>query len=223
MEERGRTQMAEIMKGVHAPETFSNTFLLVDQRLILVDTGTAESGSKVLDYLRGIRMKPSDIGTIFITHTHPDHVGGLADVKRAAPAKVAAHRIEADFISKKRTYTGPPGAERQRHPGTPVDILLDDGSVQDGLRVIFTPGHTTGSISLLDESRSLLIAGDAVNNESGLRPMDDRYNVDPKQHRASIKKLAGLAFENMVMGHGTPILGGASKQVNELAGRLQKG
>ena len=35
MEERGRTQMAEIMKGVHAPETFSNTFLLVDQRLIL--------------------------------------------------------------------------------------------------------------------------------------------------------------------------------------------
>ena len=86
--------------------------------------------------------------------------------------------------------------------------------------MIFTPGHTTGSISLLDESRSLLIAGDAVSNESGLRPMDDRYNVDPRQHRASIKKLAGLAFENMVMGHGTPILGGASKQVNELAGRL---
>ena len=213
-------RMAEIMKGVHAPGTYSNTFLLVDQRLILVDTGAAENGSKILDYLNGIRMKPSDIGTIFITHTHPDHVGGLAEVKRATPAKVAAHRIEADFISKKRTYTGPPGAERQRHPGTPVDILLDDGSVQDGLRVIFTPGHTSGSISLLDESRSLMIAGDAINNESGLRPMDDRYNVDPKQHRASIKKLATATFENMVMGHGTPVLGGASKRLTELAARL---
>ena len=213
--------MTEILKGVHMAETYSNAFLLLDQRLILIDTGTADAGPKVLEYLKKIRMKPSDVGTIFITHTHPDHVGGLATVKAAAAsAKVAAHRIEADFISKKKTYTGPPGAAMQRHPGTPVDILLDDGSVQDGLRVVFTPGHTTGSMSLLDESRSLLIAGDAINNESGLRPMDDRYNVDPKQHRESIKKLATLAFENAVMGHGSPILGGASRRVKELAAGL---
>ena len=165
-------------------------------------------------------MKPSDLGTIFITHTHPDHVGGLAALKRETPARVAAHRIEADFISKKKTYTGPPGAARQTHPGTPVDILLEDGKVQDGLRVIFTPGHTTGSISLLDAARSLLIAGDAVNNEGRLGPMDDRYNVDPKQHRESIKKLAGFDFENLVMGHGAPIIGGASQRVKELAARL---
>ncbi len=215
-----RNVMAEILKGLHAPDTYSNTFFLADQRLILVDTGTADAGPAILDYLRKIRMKPSDIGTIFITHTHPDHVGGLAAIKRETPAKVAAHRIEAGFISKKNTYTGPPGAAMQRHPGTPVDILLEDGSVQDGLRVIFTPGHTTGSISLLDEARSLLIAGDAINNERGLGPMDDRYNIDPKQHRESIKKLATFAFENLVMGHGTPILGGASKRVRELAARL---
>ena len=86
--------------------------------------------------------------------------------------------------------------------------------------MIFTPGHTTGSISLLDGTRSLLLAGDAVNNESGLRPMDDRYNVDPKQHRESIKKLAAFTFENLVMGHGSPILGSASKRVQELASGL---
>jgi glyoxylase-like metal-dependent hydrolase (beta-lactamase superfamily II) len=213
--------MTEVLKHVHAMETFANTFFLVDQRLILVDTGTADAGPTILEYLKGIRMKPSDIGTIFITHTHPDHVGGLAAIKREAPeAKVAAHRIEADFISKKKTYAGPPGAAMQKHPGTPVDILLDDGRTQDGLRVIFTPGHTTGSISLLDATRSLLIAGDAVNNEGPLRPMDDRYNVDPKRHRESIKKLAGFDFENLVMGHGSPILGGASKRVKDLAARL---
>ena len=209
--------MAELLKGFHMMETFANTFFLVDQRLILVDTGTPDAAPTILEYLNKVRMKPSDIGTIFITHTHPDHVGGLAAIKRETPAKVAAHRIEADFISKRKTYTGPPGAARQTHPGTPVDVLLDDGKVQDGLRVIFTPGHTTGSISLLDATRSLLIAGDAVNNESTLGPMDDRYNVDPKQHRSSIKKLAAFEFENLVMGHGSPLLGGASRHVKELA------
>jgi len=217
---RGGANAMEILKGVHMMETFSNTFLVVDQRLILVDTGVPDAAPIILAYLKKVRMKPSDLGTIFITHTHPDHVGGLAAIKRETPAKVAAHRIEADFISKKKTYTGPPGAARQTHPGTPVDILLEDGKVQDGLRVIFTPGHTTGSISLLDATRSLLIAGDAVNNESRLGPMDDRYNVDPKQHRESIKKLAGFDFENLVMGHGAPIIGGASQRVKELAARL---
>lgn len=212
--------MSEILKGVHMVDTYANTFFLVDQRLVLVDTGTADGGPKVLDYLKRIRMKPSDIGTIFVTHTHPDHVGGLAAIKKVSPAKVAASRVEADFISKRRTYTGPPGAAAQRHPGTPVDAPLDDGAVLDGLRVIFTPGHTTGSMSLLDPARSLLIAGDAVNNEGRLQPMDDAYNVDPKRHRESIKKLATFDFESLVMGHGTPVIGGASARVKELAARL---
>ena len=213
--------MAELLKGFHMIETFANTFFLVDQRLVLVDTGTPDAAPTILEYLKKLRVKPSDIGTIFITHTHPDHVGGLAAIKReAASSKVAAHRIEADFVSKRKTYTGPPGAAMQKHPGTPVDILLDDGKTQDGLRVIFTPGHTTGSISLLDSTRSLLIAGDAVNNESQLRPMDDRYNVDPKQHRESIRKLATFDFENLVMGHGSPILGGAATRVKDLAARV---
>jgi glyoxylase-like metal-dependent hydrolase (beta-lactamase superfamily II) len=208
----------ELLKGVHVIETYATTTLLVDDRMILVDTATDADAGKVLDYLSRIKVKPKDISTIFITHTHPDHVGGLAAIKHGSPAKVAAHRIEADFISRKRVYDGPSGP--QSHPGTPVDVILEDGQKQDGLEVIFTPGHTRGSISLLDASRSLLLAGDAARNESGLRPMDDRYNVDPKQHRESIRKLAKFHFENAVFGHGAPIKGGASAKLADLAKRF---
>src|SRR5207237_10013361 len=162
---------------------------------------------KVLDYLSNIRVKPKDLSTIFITHTHPDHVGGLAAIKHGSPAKVAAHKIEADFIARKRVYDGPSGP--QHHPGTPVDVLLDADQKIDGLEVIFTPGHTRGSISLLDPSRSLLIAGDAARNESGLGPMDDRYNVDTKQHRESIKKLANVHLDKAILRHGAHSHGGA--------------
>jgi len=210
-----RVALMELLKGVHVIETYATTTLLVDDRLILVDTSADADAGKVMDYLNHIRVKPKDLSTIFITHTHPDHVGGLAAIKHGSPAKVAAHRIEAEFIARKRVYDGPSGP--QNHPGTPVDVLLDDGQKVDGLEVIFTPGHTRGSISLFDASHSLLIAGDAARNESGLQPMDDRYNVDPKQHRESIKKLAKFHFENAVFGHGAPIKGGAGAKITDLA------
>lgn len=208
----------ELLKGVHVIESYATTTLLVDDRLVLVDTGVEDDTRKILDALAALRVRPKDLSTVFITHTHPDHVGGLATIKRDSPAKVAAHRVEAEYISRKRTYDGPPRV--QRHPGTPVDVLLEDGQVYDGLRVVFTPGHTRGSISLLDEARSLLIAGDALNNEHGLGPMDDRYNVDPGQHRASIKRLATLDFDAAIVGHGSPIATGAGAQVRKLAERL---
>ncbi len=211
----------EILKGIHSLDTYSNTFLLADNRLILIDTSSELDAKKLLASFERAKIKPKDLTSIVITHVHPDHVSGLARVKReAAGAKVVSSKIEAEYISKKRTYDGPPGAQSQRQPPTPVDVALDDGQTHDGLKVLFTPGHTRGSISLLDDARSLLIVGDAASNESGLGPMDDQYNVDPRQHRESIKKLASFRFDNAVFGHGKPILGGASAQFVTLAKRL---
>lgn len=211
----------EILKGVHLIDTYANSYVLVDGRLILIDTSSESDAKGILKYLEKAKIKPGDLATIFITHVHPDHVSGLARIKKdAAAAKVVASKTEAEFISKRRTYDGPPGAQYQRHPGTPVDVAADDGQKVDGLQVIYTPGHTRGSVSLLDETRSLLVAGDAANHENALGPMDDQYNVDPRQHRESIKKLATYHFENAVFGHGKPIVGGASAQFVVLARKL---
>lgn len=210
----------EFLKGVHVIDVYAHASLVVDDRLILVDTSSERDAKTVLGYMAKAKLRPKDIATIFITHVHPDHIGGLDAIKRETSARVAASGIEAEYISKRHVYDGPPGPASQRQPPTPVDVLLGDGQTYDGLRVVYTPGHTRGSISLLDESRSLCFVGDAANHEKDLRPMDDAYNVEPRQHRESIKKLATFSFENAVFGHGDPIKGGASRRFQELARTL---
>src|SRR2546426_10506132 len=96
----------ELMKGVHVIETYATTTLLVDDRLVLFDTSVDADGGKVLDYFAQIKVKPKDLTTIFITHTHPDHVGGLAAVKHGPPPDVASAAIGSDFIAAKGVDRG---------------------------------------------------------------------------------------------------------------------
>ena len=209
----------ELLKGVHVIETHANCALLVDDRLVLVDTGIDDGAKDLMGYLDRIRRKPTDISTIIITHTHRDHVSGLAVMKERSGAKVAAHRVEADYISRKKSYPGPPGI--LRHTPVDIDILLDDKQRFEEMLVLHTPGHTPGSISLLDEKHKLLIAGDACQTEEGtIGPMDDSFNIDPKAHRESIKKLAQLDFEAIIVGHGKPLSGGQSGVMKQLASML---
>lgn len=208
----------ELMPGVHVIETMANCALLMDDRLILVDTGAEEGAGEVLGYLKRLRRTPGDISTIILTHTHPDHVGGLATLRERSGARVAAHALEADYISRAKPYPGPPGP--QRHRPVAVDDRLEDGQRYQELVVIHTPGHTPGSIALLDEGRGLLVAGDALRTQGGLGPMDDRYYIDGHQHRASIAKLAEREFEMLIVGHGPPLRSGASRQVRDLVRKL---
>ena len=209
----------EIAKGVNVIETYANCAIFSDGRLVLVDTSVDDSAKDIFSWLRKNGRAPGDLTSVIITHTHPDHVLGLAAVKaRARNAKVAAGKDEADFIARTKVYPGPPGP--QRHDAVPVDVRLEEGQKYEGFLVIATPGHTPGHISLLDTERKILVAGDALNNEKGLGPMPDQYNIDPKQHRASIKKLANYEFETVIVGHGKPIPKGGGAQVKALAANL---
>lgn len=211
------------------PDAFSldvngHCALLSNTRLILIDTGTQPDAKELLEDIEKTGYKPSDIQNIIITHTHPDHVGGLSLLKTLSNARIAAHEIEAKFISQIKAYDGPPGAEFHKHPGTPVDDLLQDGQIYEGLLVIYTPGHTPGHISLYDKEADLLIAGDAIRHDSdGLNPMANKYNYDIPQHHQSIRKLAKYSFQSLIVGHGEPVISNASEMLDSLikSDRLQ--
>ena len=89
-------------------------------------------------------------------------------------------------------------------------------------------GHgIAGSPRLTDETSQVfgprndfIAKPDFRRARGGLGPMDDQYNIDPKQHRESMKKLARYDFESLICGHGPPIRSGAGKQLKAVAAKL---
>ncbi|MFQ6012809.1 MAG: MBL fold metallo-hydrolase [Thermoplasmata archaeon] len=206
------------MQGVHVIKSMANCALLTDDRLVLVDTTYDAGAPDVLAYLKEVGYKPADITSIVISHVHPDHVSGLAALREASDAKVAAHQIEAAFIAKRENY---PGGHVLPHAPVEVDVPLEDGDRYEELTVIHAPGHTPGNIALLDEAHDLLIAGDSMRTDGNqIGPMMDRNNIDPAQHRDSMKKIAGFTFEALIVGHGEAMASGASDRLREAVAKL---
>ena len=100
-----------------------------------------------------------------------------------------------------------------------VDHELEDGDVVAGLRVVHTPGHTAGHVSLLWESRRVLFVGDAFANMLNRARYGSVYE-DLHAGKRSIATIAELDFDVAVFGHGTPVVGDAAARLRDRLARL---
>lgn len=181
---------------------FVSAYILVrGGEAAIVDTGVAGSAGAIEDSLAGIGLDWSAVGHLILTHHHGDHIGSAADVLGFAPDAVAyAGAEDIPSITVPRAVTA-----------------VADGDDVFGLRVVTTPGHTAGSISVLDPAGSFLVAGDALGTAGGKPTLPGAdFTVDMALAKQSIVKLGGLAFETLLVGHGEPIANGASAAVAEL-------
>lgn len=169
----------------------------------VVDTGVAGSAEAIEASLSGIGLDWSAVGHLILTHHHRDHAGSAADILELATDAVAyAGAEDIASITVPRALTA-----------------VADGDDVFGLRIVTTPGHTLGSISVLDPAGGFLVAGDALRTADGRPTLPDAdFTVDMEQAKQSIVKLGGLAFETLLVGHGEPLEGGASAAVAELGG-----
>lgn len=236
----------EISTGLHnvkfqlRPEIYGSMNLVVgNQQAGLIDTGTPpQPDQTLLPYLQQIGLEPSRITAIVNTHWHGDHMGGNAQLVALTRASVAAHRMDAAWIERPIESAL---ALRQRYgkyhptwgqaeeeiartlpPGSKVDRVLEDGDQieigERAFRVVHTPGHTPGSISLFDGSTGTLFAGDALQGAGQRGGMPVYTDLDP--YLTAIEKIDQLDASTLVTAHIYPPAGQTVYQGREVQGFL---
>ncbi len=181
-------------------------------------------------YIQSIGRKPEELSHILLTHSHPDHTGGVNHVAKMTHAELIAHGDETRLRRGNRLRLGDIGVSGVL-PGivpilgrSPVVTPVQDGDVLpigDGVRVVHTPGHTNGSVCFLDESTKTLFSGDTIFSDSKRISRSVAFpGYDAAAYRASLERLAGIDFLAVCGGHGSPLLeGGADVLADLLATR----
>ncbi|MEJ9233087.1 MBL fold metallo-hydrolase [Peribacillus butanolivorans] len=176
----------------HIPSNFIAplNFLLIDtgDKNILVDAGFGEShlpiAGKLLSHLETHGIYPEDIHSVIITHGHMDHIGGLSNNGRPTfpNAEYIMRRDEWDLWK-----SNPKSNEYKKLMPLKdyMTLITSDTEIVPGIRLVHTPGHTVGhlSLSVSSEGKYLLVASDILNDPTTLQhlPSHIRAEMSPKQ------------------------------------------
>ena len=225
-----------IAPGVHRVDAVRlrnaiNVLLLEnDDGWTLVDTGVASSAGRIREAITSLGSGPEDLKRIFITHQHDDHTGGLSDLLEWAPeAEVGATAHEAEVVSGRRGYDPPSNpilrrvSRNAKPPGVPVNKVLREGDLVSGFRLISTPGHSLGHVSMLRDEDGLLLTADAFGGlPRKIRVgMIKAFCTDPPLAKRSAEKLLAEDFGTVVMGHGSVLRFGARAKLSEAVERCR--
>ncbi len=188
----------------------ANAVLVRGDRPVLVDTGFGSDLRATERLLREAGVAPEHLHLVVNTHYHCDHAGGNGGLQRRYDLPIAAHRWEADLVNRRDREAC--SAEWLNQPIEPYEVsfaLSEGDEIQAGaatLRVLHTPGHTLGHVSLYEPETKILICGDAVHG-------DDVAWINPFREGAgalqraleSLDKLAQLPVRRAYSGHGPEI------------------
>jgi hydroxyacylglutathione hydrolase len=189
-----------------------------DSIALVVDPG--DEPERILRFLDDVDVKPS---RIIATHAHFDHILGVEMIRSALKIPFLIHRDDLSMLEsmqgRVREFMG-----FSVPPPPKVDQFLKDGESitvgKDTMRVIHTPGHSLGSISLVGQG--FVLTGDALFNHSIGRTDLPGGDLDTLIHSITARLLT-LDDDTIVYpGHGPETSIGDEKLANPFVGRISK-
>jgi len=209
--------------------------------LILIDAGLPGQFELFQAAAKSQGIELDSLTKIVITHHDFDHIGSLAAMKKAFKnAIVYSSAIEADYISGqnesirlgllKKNYNNLSQEQKafadnlqkmnENLERITVDVLLTRDSLLPGCtktKVIQTPGHLPGHISIYFEETKTLIAGDALAVMDKKLFINPQHSINMELAKKSVSKLLDYDITNVVCYHGGLFEGDCRKAFQDIS------
>ncbi len=188
------------------PATHTNCYVMGGSEIIILDPASPyEKEQRALDqFLDSLLAEGRRVREIFITHHHPDHVGGVDYLRRRLGVPVAAHRLTAERLA------GTVTVDRYVEDNEIIELQGDPGL---RLRVLHTPGHTRGHICFYEEKTGAIITGDLIVGIGTV--VIDPPEGNMQHYFDSLRRLLELPLlSSLFPAHG-PAIGSARHKIEE--------
>jgi len=193
-----------------------------EEMVVLIDTGFPGQYDDLCIALEKIGVPISQLKAVILTHQDVDHIGCLPEILQecGSQIKIYAHELDKPYIEGQLPLLK--DSHLEHPPMGKVNETVTDGQELPfcgGIRVIHTPGHTPGHISLYLMDSKTLIAGDSMYSVDGmLGGIHEPTTLDTETARFSLKKYIELDITSVICYHG----GRSHMNVNEQISRLVK-
>ena len=199
------------------PATHTNAYVLGYGDCVLVDPGSPYE-KEILRLAEALEAAEERLGRvvreIWLTHHHPDHVGGVAALQARLGVPVRAHAATRphledlaldfgedladgdliDFCPLARDATGP---RLSSGAGRPPETTME-------IEVLHTPGHARGHLCFFERRQGWLIGGDMVSGVGMI--VIDPPEGDMTDYLESLERLEALGATTLFPGHGPTLL-----------------
>jgi len=204
IEMRPGVLMFPLLTHTLPPASTTNAYLLGKGEAVLVDPGSPldEENDRLEKALTVVRERLGRrVVAIWLTHHHPDHIGGVERLRRSLGVPVLAHPLTAERLAERGIQL-----DGQLSDGQRIELAGDPPMT---VLVLHTPGHARGHLCFLEEGQRAALVGDLV---AGLGTIVvDPPEGDMDDYLGSLARLAMLRPGTLFPAHGPAILYGVRK------------
>lgn len=201
----------------------AKSYIIQDKGVIMIGDGSPKKIKKFKKGLEKTSIKPEEIQLIILTHGHFDHAGAAKELKEITGAQIVMHHLDKDFLEK-GLKNRPPGlttwgcflrhilnafyAPFAHFPVANVDVIVGDEGMtlaEYGIRgkILHTPGHTSGSISVVLESGDAFVGCLAMNAlPLSTKPSLPIFGEDAQALKESWKLVLAQGAKTIYPAHG---------------------